>query len=509
MTIRNARIGDGLVDVEVREGVIAAVSPSSPSSSSSSSSSSSVHFAPSSPAGRGRNRTLADEAVGEGAAEVDAEGRWLIPGLWDEHVHFDHWASSRRRIDLSAAASAAEAAAIVAARAEQGADLVVGRAFRDALWPDTPDRALLDRAFPGRPVVLVSADLHCVWLNTPALARFGVAGHPTGLLREDAGFAILRALDDGDPAERDAWALQAGRAAAARGVVGIHDLEMGFSLDGWRRRMAAGFDALRVEGGVYADGLDRAAAEGLRTGLEIGPLLSVGRFKVITDGSLGTRTAYCVDPYPGTHGHGLLAVPPEDLRELLRRAGAIGLEPAVHAIGDEANRLALDVMTELRTGGRIEHAQLLRLEDVPRFAAGGIAASIQPEHAMDDRDIADRYWPGRTGRAYLFRALLDAGVRVVLGSDAPVAPLDPWHAVAAAVERRRDGREPWHPEQAVSAVEALACSVRSAVAAGERADLVLLDADPLGDPGRLREMPVAATFLGGRATHSTLADPLR
>ena len=427
-----------------------------------------------------------------------------MPGLWDEHVHFDHWASSRRRIDLSGARSAAEAAAIVIAAPPPGAGLVVGRSFRDALWPDAPDRALLDGAFPDRPVVLVSADLRCCWLNAAALARFGVGEHPTGLLREQAGFAVLGRIEEAVPGERDGWATEAARAAAARGVVGIHDLEMGYNLDDWRRRTAAGFDVLRVEAGIYAPELDRAAAEGLSTGLALGPMLRVGRFKTITDGSLGTRTAYCVDAYPGTHDHGVLAVGPDELREQLRRASAIGLEPAVHAIGDEANRLALDAMIELGTRGRIEHAQLLREADVERFAAGGIEASIQPEHAMDDRDIADRYWAGRTRRGFLIRSLLDAGVRVRFGSDAPVAALDPWHAISAAVLRSREGREPWHPEQAIGAAEALACSARGAIRAGEPADMVLLDADPLGDPTALRAMPVAATFVGGRATHGVL-----
>jgi len=444
------------------------------------------------------NRTVGADEV------IDADGRWLIPGLWDEHVHFDHWASARNRIDLSGASSAAEAAAIMAAASGAADGVLIGRSYRDALWPDSPDRRLLDDLFPERPVVLVSADLHSCWLNSAALMRFGVGDHPTGLLVEDDGFAILTQLDAPDPRDGDRWALEAARLAAARGVVGIHDLEMGYNLDGWRRRMAAGFDVLRVDSGIYADGLDRAEADGAATGTAFGPLLSVGCFKVITDGSLGTRTAFCVDPYPGTDDHGILTVPPTELRGLLTRATALGLVPAVHAIGDEANRLALDTMIDLGTGGRIEHAQLLLDDDLPRFAAGGILASVQPEHAMDDRDIAERYWAGRTGRAFVLRALLDAGARLAFGSDAPVAPLDPWLAIAAAVTRSRDAREPWHPEQALTATEALAASVRTRIAAGRPADLVLLDADPLSDASVLRDMPVAATLLGGRFTHRNL-----
>ncbi len=364
-----------------------------------------------------------------------------------------------------------------------------------------PTKQLLDAAFPDRPVVVGSHDLHCCWCNSVALRAYGFPDHPTGLLREEECFAVITATAEASEAELDDWVADAGEAAAARGVVGIHDLEMGFNLDSWRRRMAAGFDAFRVASGIYADGLGRAEAEGLRTGDAIGPLLTIGHFKSITDGSLGTRTAYCADPYPGTHDHGLLTVPPEALRPQLAQAKRIGLVPAVHAIGDEANRLALDAMIELGTGGRIEHAQLLRLEDVARFAAGGIAASVQPEHAMDDRDLADRYWPGREDRAFVLRSLLNAGAEVVFGSDAPVAPLDPWFAISAAVTRSRDGRTPWHAEQAISAAEAIACSVRTRVTPGAPADLVLLDADPLADPAGLRTMPVAATLLAGRFTH--------
>jgi len=135
--------------------------------------------------------------------------------------------------------------------------------------------------------------------------------------------------------------------------------------------------------------------------------------------------------------------------------------------------------------------QLIRDADLPRLAALGVRASVQPEHAMDDRDVAERYWAGRTSRAFAFRALLDAGAELAFGSDAPVAPLDPWITMAAAVTRSRDGREPWHPEQSVSPLEALAASTRELPG-----DLVVLDADPTV-PQNLRAMPVHATMVAG------------
>lgn len=472
MILSNARVDGTIVDLELAGGVIAGVHP-------------------------------AGSGVGGPRRHVDLDGRVVLPGLWDEHVHMTQWAIARRRVDVAAASSAVEAAHRMRAAAQErehdGAGaLLTGQGFRDGLWPDAPTAAILDAAVPDRPVAIVSGDLHACWLNTLGLERFGLAGHPTGLLREDECFAVVPRLGEADEATVDAWVAEAGQAAARRGVVGIVDMEMPFSLPHWRRRMAAGFDSQRVWASVYPGSIDDAIAAGLRTGDVVTPLLSMGYAKVITDGSLNTRTASCADPYPGTDDRGMLTVPPAELRELLERAVTAGLVPAVHAIGDEANRHALDVIEALRCGGRIEHAQLLHEADLARFAAAGVVASIQPEHAMDDRDVADRHWAGRTHRGYVAKGLLDAGATIVLGSDAPVAPLDPWVSIDAAVTRSRDGREPWHPEQAISIEQAISASARTSIAVGQRADLVVLDDDPA--TAVLRTMPVAATLVAGEPT---------
>ncbi len=443
---------------------------------------------------------------------MNADGRWILPGLWDSHVHMTQWAQTARRFDLSGTGTAAEVLSIVDAQTRRdGVEAAVGFGFRDAMWPDTADLASFDRASNGREVILIAGDLHCVWLNSEALRRYGHAGHPTGLLSEEDAFAVHRSLDTAPDALVDRWVSDAATAAAARGVVGIVDFEMAWNLEAWTRRIAAGNIALRVRFGVYAQDLERAIAEHLQTG-QILPhthgLLEVGSFKVITDGSLNTRTAYCVDPYPDSSDSGLLNVPPVDLEALMSRARMAGLDSAVHAIGDRANSLALDAFERTGARGSIEHAQLLSPEDVGRFAALGVTASVQPEHAMDDRDVADHHWAGRTGRAFTLRSLLDAGGRLSLGSDAPVAPLDPWLGIASAVARSRDGREPWHPEQSITVAEALAASTRTGsavVRAGQVADLVLVDRDPYtATPSELRRMPVAATILNGRDTYTQL-----
>lgn len=452
---------------------------------------------------------------------VDLDGRFVIPGLWDKHVHATQWALVSRRLDLAAAESAADAVGIVAARlrledatADANAGSLVGYGFRDGLWPDAPHRTLLDAVTGARPVILVSADLHCCWLNSAALAQHGRSDHATGLLREDDCFAVTRTLGAVETGTLDGWVRDTARAAAARGVVGVVDLEMAWNVDDWTRRIRSGSTELRVRFGIYPQHLDRAIDAGLVSAALIAGtdgLLEVGPFKVITDGSLNTRTAYCFDEYPGLEGQrnsrGLLTVAYDELVPLLRRATQAGLVPAVHAIGDHANRLALDAFERLGVGGSIEHAQLVDEADFERFARLGVVAGVQPEHAMDDRDVADRYWSGRTGRAFALASLLRAGATLALGSDAPVAPLDPWVTIAAAVARTGDDRAPWHPEQAISVEDALVASAdgRRALQAGGPADIAVLDLDPLtATADELRRMPVAATLLAGRFTHDAL-----
>lgn len=491
--------GSRVVDVLVRDGVVVAIGPDLALSD-------------------------VDLAVhGQPVERVVLGGRTVLRGLRDAHVHLTQWALARQRLDVSGASSAAEAAALVVARLRErplaaGAPLV-GFGFRDGLWPDAPTATLLDDALraagvPDVPVVLVSGDLHCAWLSSAALARHGVVGHPTGVLREGDWFVISEAVSAAPAPVLDGWVDEAARSAAARGVVAVVDFELADNLTVWRRRIGAGTDVLRVAAGTWPEYLDRAVAEGLATGDVVagtGGLLTMGPLKVISDGSLNTRTAYCHDAYPGLEGtpgaHGVLAVGPDQLRPLMAKATRHGLTCAIHAIGDHAVTLVLDAFAATGARGSVEHAQLLAPEDLARFAALGVVVSIQPEHALDDRDVADRHWADRTDRAFAYADLHAAGATLVLGSDAPVAPLDPWIAIAAAVHRTRDGREPWHPEQAIPLAVALAASTggRAEVAVGDVADLAIVDADPFEvDAATLRAMPVSGTLLGGRWTWCTL-----
>ncbi|GAB3482842.1 amidohydrolase [Nocardiopsis coralliicola] len=479
-----------------------------------------VRWGPGGPVRDVRVRDGRVAAIGEPGARADGEpvadgrGGTLLPGLVDAHAHLGQWAEHRRRVPLEAADSAAAAAALMAA-AERRPELLLGAGFRDALWPDAPHKDLLEAAAPGVPMALLSNDLHTVWLSPAALRLLG-RDHATGVFTEAECFAVTAGLPSAGEAERDAWVLEAVQAAAERGVTRIADYEMADTAAEWLRRSGDRRPPTRISCIVARHLLDRVIGRGHRTGtvLDDGGLLTVGPLKLFADGSLNTRTAACDDPYPGSCGagaHGLLELPFDELVPLMERAAEHGLAPAVHAIGDRANRVALDAFAKVGCRGRIEHAQLLAPGEAERFARLGVVAGVQPAHAPDDRDVAEQLWSGRTGRAFPYADLLAAGARLEFGSDAPVAPLDPWDGIAAAVARTDDERPPWHPEQAVSLGAALAASAdgRTAVREGDAADFTVTADDPaVLAPADLRAVPVLLTAVDGRPTAGPLSAAL-
>ena len=479
---------DGPVDVRVRDGVVTDVRPS---------------LAPD-----------PHETV------LAADGRWLVPGLWDAHVHFSQWARTLTQLDLAGtdgpeqvtervAAAVAELAA-----ADLPAGAVVGYGYRSGTWARQPTVAELDAVSGRHPVALVSGDAHNGWLSSTALALLGLPAR-TGPLEEAEWFAVLPRLGELptglDPLD---GVRTAARQAAALGVVGIGDMEWEPGHLRWPARIAAGVTQLRVRTATYEPDLDGVLAAGLRTGdrLDPGGLVEMGPLKVIFDGSVNTRTAWCCEPYAGSAGswRGTLNVTPERLVALAAQARAAGLDVALHAIGDAAVSAALDAVEQSGARGSIEHVQLLAPADVPRFAALGVRASVQPAHLLDDRDLSIALWPSAQERCFALRSLIDAGATLALGSDAPVARLDPWLAMAAAVHRSADERSPWTPSEALTPLQALAASVDGAgtVASGSRGDLALLDHDPLAPAAdtqsaaeQLRRVRVAAAVVGGRVTH--------
>ncbi|MBY4213296.1 amidohydrolase family protein [Rhodococcus fascians] len=453
------------------------------------------------PAGSDRTR---------GVEVVDGAGGVALPGFVDSHVHLTQWAAARRRIDVGPASSAADAVALVFPYARTAGDSVVrANGFRDAQWPDEPHKDLLENALPGVRVALTSMDLHTLWLS-PALLRDLGIDHPTGVLRDVDGLEAVMALEAlEDPAELDRAVLDATAALAVRGVTGVVDFEFADNRTVWDRRLSAGSPAVRVDTTVWPQWLDEALDRGERTGdvSAVSDMIRRGPLKVMLDGSLNTRTACCHDRYPGVDGdnaYGLLLETHDGLFELVSRAARGGITSAVHAIGDRANGVALDAFERAGCGGRIEHAQQLVPEDIARFASLGVAASVQPQHAMADRDIAEDLWAGRRSVAYGYGSLHRSGATLLFGSDAPVSPPEPLAGVAAAVFRTDDDRPPWHAEESVPLDAALqaASGGRGALRVGDVADIVVLEEHPAHRSVHdLADTEVRATICAGLLTH--------
>jgi len=444
-----------------------------------------------------------------GHERIDLDGRCVLPGFTDAHVHFQEWSLSRTQVDLRACGSKAEALRTVAAAAGDG--WLRGRGWEPLRWPDGAATAAdLDAVTGQRPAALWSQDGHTLWVNSAALSAAGAAGG-SGVLHERDAFEFP--VPPPDPLECSK-AVRAGISEAnARGVVCVHDFQRPGGRGLWQRLDADRRLKLRVHMAVPVEMLSAATALELRTGFG-SELVRVGPVKVFMDGALGSGTAWMLD------GSGDALVTPDELAGIAREAARSGLALAIHAIGDGAVRAALDGLEAARdaweavpVAPRIEHAQCVDDADLPRFAALGVTASVQPIHAMDDRDLADRTWGPRAASAYRWRDLLDADARMAFGSDAPVADLDPLAGIAAAVHRTADEREPWYPAQRLDVADAIVgFTAGAAHAVGEHrrrglllpgyaADLVVLDTDIVEHPDRIGRARVVATMIGGRWVH--------
>ena len=463
------------------------------------------------------------------ARRIELGGACVVPGFTDSHVHFPTWSLGLRQARLEGARSLDEALerVVAALGTISPGGWLRGLGWRDGDWPERPSRAALDRVVPDVPVALMSKDYHSLWLNSAALARAdapletegGVveldeAGEPLGVLRENAAWSFRDRYVRPGVAEMLEAVRAAMPVASARGVTAVHDK------DGWlgafevyERLEEAGELDLRVWQSFPWALLEELSALGLRSGFG-SELLRMGYLKGFMDGTLGSATALLLD------GSGVQITSGAQLADVVRRAAASHWPVAVHAIGDAANRAALDAFEETRPAWqpaglrpRIEHAQLLAPEDVERFARIGVSASVQFSHAPSDRDLADRLWEGREG-AYAYRSLLDAGAVLANGSDAPVEELDPLAGISAGVIRTIDERPGWRPEQAVTVEEALHATCvlpawlehqeqrRGRLRPGMLADLVVLDRDPVKcPPAELSELRVLATMLAGRFTY--------
>jgi hypothetical protein len=507
----------------------------------------------------GRVRAVGEDSeiralAAPGTRAVDLGGRRVLPGLVDSHFHLYGWALSRRRLSLVGAESLADVRRRVAERAAEtpAGGWILGQGWNETRWPtpQMPTRADLDDVAPDHPVLLWRSDLHLAVANTRALREAGVdagtpdpdqgrvdrddAGRPTGVLRELAIDLVERAVPQ--PSEDEAVdALEEAFGVLHRlGVTGVHDHRIMGGEDGprafgaYQRLQEAGDLALRLWMGIPGERLDEAIALGLRTGFG-DERLRVGHVKLFSDGSQGARTAWMLEPYEDTDDAGMPLTPMDEIAAAVAKADQSGLAVAVHAIGDRANRELIAVFEEhathdgRRVPHRIEHAQIMRPEDVERLARLGrpgqpvVAASVQPIHVTDDIPLSEASIGARSRFSYPFRDLLDAGVPVAFGSDAPVADPNPlWGIHAAVTRQQRDGSPAggWYPEQRLSVAEAVwgftmgPAAVTGqqedlgSITPGKLADLVVLDRDIFAiDPADIHRAQVVLTVFDGEVVY--------
>ena len=465
-------------------------------------------------------------AAAPAARVIDGGQSAVIPGLHDFHVHLVALARARGDVQLDDATGGTEVVARLAARAAQLASdaWITGRGWSEAQLA-TASSGSLEGAVAGRPAYVSSHDGHSAWASAEArrLAGIGPAtadppggrlerdghGMPTGVLRETALDLVagivsrrqaseLRADLDTTIAELSSYGLtgasEAGDYTDANGI-GV-DAAFGDSYSTLTDLGDVVDGRLRMTLGIPADAIGAAAERDLRTGAMLNGrrTMRFGWAKEYADGALGSGTAALFQPRTcGDAGAGIMRVAADELDTMFLAGRTAGIGLAVHAIGDRAAAEVLDAVERApapRLGvprDRIEHAQLVRAVDRPRFAALGVTASVQPIHAAADRDLVEACWGGRQADAYAWRGLLDTGGLLAAGSDAPVESVNPWLGVFAALHRRlpSDPRGDWRPEQGMTIIEALRAYTVGPAAAigvadeghlrvGARADLAIL-----------------------------------
>ncbi|QZD86419.1 amidohydrolase [Qipengyuania psychrotolerans] len=490
--------------------------------------------------GRGEDRPQTDY-------REDAEGRVMLPGMIDAHVHVMGVGFGALTLDLSDTNSLEEALDKIRSFAAENESRpwILGRGWNQEKWGlgRFPTAAELDSAVADRPVYLSRVDGHAGWANSLALQAAGItasskspsggrieklpgSNEPSGVFVDAAEELMTKAIPAPRPNERDLALAEAQKVFHKYGITAVAD--MGTSIEDWQSfRRAGDMGALNLRIMSYAAGADQMT---LIAGANPSPWLyddklRMNGVKLYLDGALGSRGAWLKRPYaddPGNTGLALMA--PAQLRNTLVRAAQGGFQPAVHAIGTAANAEVLNAIGEIAEsyGGdrrwRIEHAQIIDPADLPKLGKNGIIASMQPLHQTSDRTMAEaRLGMDRLGGAYAWNTVIQQGGKLAFGSDAPVEPADVFAGYAAAITRMDANGEPfggWLPAERVNREQALAGFTSDAAYAGfaegrfgrllpgERADFILVDRDPLlATPDEIRATRVFETWVGGRKVY--------
>lgn len=480
---------------------------------------------------------------------IDAEGKLVLPGFNDSHVHFLDGGYSLFNVDLRDAKSPEEFARRIGAFAKRipKGQWILGGDWDHEKWPGTPlpTKEMIDAVTPDNPVFINRTDGHMSLANSLAMklaklpgdikdpdggtvVRDSKTGEPTGIFKDAAMPFIGKVIPDKSFGENLIAARAATEHAASLGVTSVQDMSAGNDVGLYQTMLQRGELKNRIYAVRSVMSWETIARTGVRANFG-GDMLRIGGLKGFADGSLGSTTALFFEPYrdaPDTRGLlGDQMVPEGVMLKRVLGADKAGLQVMIHAIGEEANMRILDIFKEVATQNgesdrrfRIEHAQHLRTNEIARMASQKVIASMQPFHAIDDGRWCDRrIGKERSKGTYAFRTLLDAGAPLAFGTDWNVAPLDPMISIYAAVTRRTlDDKNPdgWVPEQKISVEEAVyaytvgsahaefAEKVKGSVTKGMLADIIMLDANIFEiDPVRIKDAKVVLTMMDGRIVY--------
>lgn len=489
---------------------------------------------------------------GQNAELIDLRGQTMLPGFIDAHIHLLSTAYRLHHINAVECTSEDEVAELVRQRAATTppGQWVLGGRWYKGTWPGQqfPTKASLDAAAPQHPVALWSKDGHLLWVNSLALQRAGInaqtpdpaegailhdsLGEPTGVLQEDAATDLVyKVIDKSDPVLMRRLVEQALQDLLRAGITSIQNIEGRDALTLFQQLHEENKLPLRVQMILPRRMLPELQALGLRAGFG-DDMLRLGGIKIFADGTLGSQTAAMLQGFEGNpNNRGLLTLPEPEMMEAVSTAAELGMSIAIHAIGDRAVRVALNSIeraqhrladanlqaTAARLRYRVEHAQLVAPADLERMHRLGVVASVQPFHAVADRDLAEHYWGKRYTRAYAYRTMQQMGIPLALGSDAPVETFDPLRILYAAIQRNDSAtpdRAPWLPEQSLLPTHALwSYTLGAAYAGGEEHEKGSLTVGKLGDavvlredllaiePEKIRENGVQATIVGGKVMY--------
>lgn len=476
-----------------------------------------------------------------GAKKTNMEGKFLLPSFTDAHIHLLNYAFALEHVNVETKtkAEALERVRERCANAKPG-EWVIGNGWQHNDWGGwLPTRVELDAISPRNPVYLHGKSLHVGWANSLAISAAGVNqntvdpengrivrdshGVATGIFLESA----MQILEKAIPAKSIDQSRQALNNAFKQlhkfGITSVHDFDYKLAFQTYQAMDVDDELGVRVVKSVPVDMLDHAVGLGLRSGFG-SKKLRVGAVKLFMDGALGPRTAAMIQPYEGESDNtGILNMDTEEFVEIGKKAIGGGLSITAHAIGDMANHVLLDGFNTLNRLAekenlgsfrhRIEHVQLLHNEDVPRLAALGITASMQPIHAISDMEAAEKFWGGRARYSYAWRSQLEQGAELIFGSDAPVESPNPFWGIYAATRREKldaPGSGAWIPEETISLTQALKAYTEAPARAGYfdgvvgrlepgyAADLITLDKNPFDlKPEELRDyLPEQVMFAG-------------